>query len=173
MYMKKRYVMNEQYMWMTGYYDRYGKLCTLVKETNRTFIVDQSPLDILEYNINCIGYELQGAKNTAKRLLGRIHHYPILVNPMKRIVVFPTMSPHHENCIWFNPAHIKRTTSLKYHTVILFSNGQTITIPSKLSAFNNKIKRAEQLEELTRDSYFFVTNIENGNRLELNLDKKM
>lgn len=172
MFVKPRYIIKEQFLWMTGYYDRYGKMCTLVTETKRSFIVNQSPLEILEFSISCIGYELKGARNTAKRLLGNVHHCPILVNPIRRIVLFPTRSPLHEDCIWFNPAHIKRTRSHNYNTIIMFSNGKTVTIPAKLSAFNDKIKRAEQLEEMTRYSSFLLTLNEQHNELWMKVDRR-
>ncbi len=145
-------------MYMRGIFDRHGKMCTLVKETRKTFIVDQSPLEILEESIRQIGYNLSGAMETSKLLLGNIHHCPVLVNPIQRIVLFPTRSPFHEGCIWFNPAHTKRTTSLNRKTHITFSNGKTLIFPAKLSSFNCKIKRAEQLEEITRDSIFIILN---------------
>ncbi|MEH7524940.1 competence protein ComK [Bacillus sp. JJ1503] len=156
--MRPRYRITKQFMRMTGFYDSNGKMCTLVTETRKTFMVDQSPLEILDESIRCIGYDLKGAMITAKRLLGNVHHCPVLVNPIHRIVLFPTKSGLHEECTWFNPVHIKRTNSLNNQTTITFSNGQTITIPGKLSSFNCKIKRAEHLEEMTRDSIFFIIN---------------
>jgi competence protein ComK len=144
------YTINKQFMEMTGYYDRNGKFCTLVIETARTFIVDKSPLEIISDSIVCIGYDLRGATETAKKLLGNIYICPVLVNPNDRIVLFPTLSPKHIECVWFNPFHIKRTESLNRKTYIIYSNGQTRLIRAKLSSFNCKIKQAEQLEGMTK-----------------------
>ena len=143
-------------MRMSGFYDRNGKMCTLVEETRKTFIVDKSPLEILDDSIRKIGYNLNGAMETSKQLLGNVYHCPVLVNPIQRIVLFPTRSALHEECSWFNPVHTKRTSSLNRKTHIMFSNGKTFNFPAKLSSFNNKIKRAEQLEEMTRDSIFII-----------------
>lgn len=154
--MRKSYTVRKQMMWMTGYFDRYGKMCTLVKEKTRMFMVDQSPLEILSKSIECIGYDLRGAMDTSKRLLGDIHHCPVLVNPIDRIVLFPTKSPYHEECTWFNPVHIKRANNLDRKTFIMFSNGETMTFPATVSSFHSKTKRAEQLEDMTKDSLFFV-----------------
>ncbi|MGN7399406.1 competence protein ComK [Cytobacillus praedii] len=148
--MESRYTINKQFMEMTGYYDRNGKLCTLVTETGMTFIVDKSPLEIIRDNIVCIGYDLNGATKTARSLLGNIYNCPILVNPIDRIVIFPTLSPKHSECVWYNPVHIKRTRSLNRQTIILYSNGRTKLIRNKLAAFNCKIKQAEQLEDMTK-----------------------
>lgn len=158
MYVKQRYIIRKQFIQMTGYYDRFGNKCTLVTECHQKFIVDQSPLAILDDSIRSIGYDLRGARETAKRLLGNVHHCPILVNPIDRIVVFPTKSAYHEECVWFNPFHIKQTRSRKYKTIITFSNGETTLFPAKVSSFNDKIQKAEQLEEMTRNPFFFTMN---------------
>ncbi len=156
--MLRHYMINKYFMEMTGYYDRNGKLCTLVTETGKTFMVDKSPLEIIKVNIMCAGYDLRGAMETAKKLLGNIYHCPILVNPIDRIVLFPTLSPKHTECVWYNPVHIKRTSSLNHQTFIMCSNGKTKLIRAKLSSFNCKIKRAEQLEAMTRVTSFFILN---------------
>lgn len=162
----KEYIISKQMMRMAGFRDRYGNMCTLVTEVDQSFVVDRSPLEILEDSIQSIGYDLNGARNAAKRILGHYHHQPILVNPIDRIVLFPTKSAHHEECAWFNPAHIKRTTSLYSKTLILFSNNETIIFPAKLYSFNDKIKRAEQLESLTREPFLLSTIVNRpSNRL--------
>lgn len=150
MFMKSRYTINKRFMEMTGYYDRNGKLCTLVTETEKTFIVDKSPLEIINNNIMLAGYDLQGAMKTARFLLGNTYNCPILVNPINRIVIFPTLSPKHVECVWYNPFHIKRTSSLNRRTFIMYSNGKSKLITATLSSFNCKIKQAEQLEGLTK-----------------------
>ncbi|WP_425481992.1 competence protein ComK [Cytobacillus depressus] len=150
--MRSQYTINKDFKYMKGYRDRHGKLCTLVKETEKTFMVDKSPLEIIDDSIVRIGYNLKGAMETSKRLLGNIYHHPVLVCPIQRIVLFPTQSAKHEECIWFNPNHIKRTTSHKRQTFITFSNGKTKIIRAKLCSFNSKLQIAEQLENMTREN---------------------
>lgn len=149
---------------MTGHYDRYGKLCTRVFETKRTMIINKSPLEVLDYSIKCIGFDLRGALKTSRWHLGDIHMYPIMVNPIRRIILFPSRSPKHEENIWFNPQHIKRTTSSNRNTSIQFSNGSTLIIPTRLASFNHKLQTAEQLEKMTigenEKSFTFILNPE-------------
>ncbi|MEH7346842.1 competence protein ComK [Bacillus sp. JJ1532] len=52
----------------------------------------QTPLEILDESIRSIGYNLRGAIESSKRLLGIVHCCPVLVNPIDRIVVFPQIS---------------------------------------------------------------------------------
>jgi competence protein ComK len=136
-------------MYMTGQYDRNGKQCTLVTETRRTFIVDQSPLEIIHYSTLYAGSSLKGAMEASRWLLGGIHMCPITVNPIQKIVVFPTRSAKHEDTIWFNPSHIKRATSHDGKALVHFKNRTTLLIPMRPSSFNNKLLTAEQLKAMT------------------------
>lgn len=146
---EKSYLINHLMMYMVGYYDRNGKLCTLVKEVNRTFLVDQTPLQILEYSIKCIGFDLKGALSSSKWILGEMKMYPVMVNPILRICLFPIKSAKNHDTLWFNPVHIKRTSGIMRDTEIEFKNGQSMKVHSRISSFNNKLLTAEQLLNMT------------------------
>ncbi|MBY0097309.1 competence protein ComK [Mesobacillus maritimus] len=149
MFIKDHYFIDTKFMFMMTHYDRCGNPCAQVTSTKGTFIVDQSPVQVLNESIQQIGFNYRGALETSKKLLGEIHMYPIMINPIYRIVVFPTRSHHHEDTIWFNPQQIKRTLSFNRKTMILFNNGTTILVPIRLASFNTKLKNAEQLEKMT------------------------
>lgn len=148
MFIENKYTINPNFMYMVGQYDRNAKLCTLVTEVERTFIVDRSPLEILDDSIKCIGFDLRGAMATAKWLLGNKHMCPIMVNPIHNICVFPNKSAMHNDTMWFNPYHIARTNSLNLKTKVEFTNGSTILAPSKLYSFNHKLQTAEQFRNM-------------------------
>ncbi|PLS02319.1 competence protein ComK [Neobacillus cucumis] len=148
MYLEKKYIINPNFLYMVGYYDRHAKLCTLVKELHRTFVVDRSPLEILNDSIKCIGFDLRGAMETAKWMLGNKYMCPIMVNPINKICVFPDKSVKNADTIWFNPCHIVRTKSANQNAQVVFTNGQTITLPLKLYTFNQKLQTAEQFRKM-------------------------
>lgn len=137
--------------YMTGFYDRNGKLCSLVNELYRTIIVDRSPLEILEDSIRCSGFDLKGALSTAKWILGDIPMCPFMVNPIQGICVFPTKSSKHEETIWFNPCHIVWTDPYYLYTKVKLTNGLVITVPCRLFSFNTKKQKAEQLRRITAE----------------------
>jgi competence protein ComK len=144
------YVVNQLLLFMVGVYDRNGKLCTLVQEENEAFIVDRSPLEILAHSIRCIGFDYKGALATSKWILGDdILMHPVMVNPILKICLFPTRSHNKPDTLWFNPFHIKRTTGVQRKTLVEFQNGKKLTVLMQLSAFNNRLKTAEQLRNLT------------------------
>ncbi|MDQ0201917.1 competence protein ComK [Neobacillus ginsengisoli] len=143
------YIINQHLMCMVGVYDRNGKTCTIVREVNKTFIVDKSPLEILEISIKSIGFNLKGAMATSKWFLGDIHMCPVMVNPILKICLFPIQSAKRVDTMWFNPDHIHRTNSFYRKTNVKFKNGFHMLVNSKLSSFNNKLKIAEQYQEIT------------------------
>lgn len=162
MLIEEHYIINEEMKFMTGCFDRHGNLCTLVHETERLVMVNKSPLKVLDYSIRCIGFDLRGAMETSKWLLDQTQMCPIMINPILRIVLFPTKSHLHEDNIWFNPHHIKRTIGSKGKSKIQFSDGSSITIPARLSSFNHKLQTAEQLKSMTIETankpFTFVLN---------------
>lgn len=148
-FMEKYYIINQYMMYREGRYNEYGKLCTKVTQTDQTFLVDRSPMTILEDSIKCIGFNLKGAMSTAKWILGNTSMCPVMVNPIKRICVFPHKSAKKADAMWFNPTHIMKTTSLYRNTNVQFSNGLCIKVPMRLSSFNTKLATAEQLRDIT------------------------
>jgi competence protein ComK len=136
-------------MYMVGFYDRNGKFITRVTQVNGSFVVDKSPLEIIEDSIRCIGFDFKGALSTAKWILGDIHMCPVMINPIHKICVFPTKSAKHVDSIWLNPHHIVRTSSLYRDTLLELTDGQTLEVPCRLTAFNSKLTHAEQLSKIT------------------------
>ncbi|WP_045518917.1 competence protein ComK [Neobacillus niacini] len=149
MFIEPHYIINQHMMYMFGLLDRNAKVCTLVREFHRVFIVDRSPLEILDDSLRCIGFNLKGAMDTAKIIIGNNMMCPVMINHIHNICVFPDKSHKHEDTIWFNPCHILRTQSSKRKTHIEFRNRQTLKNDSKLFSFNNKWKSAEQLSTIT------------------------
>jgi competence protein ComK len=162
------YSLTQDMMYMIGFYDCHAKACTLVKETERIFVVYQSPMEILEYSIKKTGYNLKGAMETSREVNGS-KMCPIMVNLLQKLVVFPTQSAKHVETMWLNPDQIQRTYGTKLlnrKTNIEFKNGLIITVDSRLSFFNDKLKRAEQYRDniiaSAQHPLSFITNQKSG-----------
>lgn len=136
---------------MMGEYDQFGKLCARVMAGKSSFLVDRTPLHLLNDTLTYIGFDLRGAMTGAKSILGKKIKCPIIVNPYLGICLFPNKSPQKADCIWFNPEHIITTTAMGNETKVELSNGYSIRVDSKLSAFNEKIQTANQLIRLSMD----------------------
>lgn len=151
------YLVDTNVIIMTGEYDNHGKLCARVMIGNETLLVDRTPVQLLNDTLKYIGFDLKGALEGAKEIIGEKYMRPVVVNPYKGICLFPNKSPKKEDCIWFNPDHIVKTKSRGYKTEVELSNGVSILIDSKLSYFNKKLQTAFQLKR---------TSIDRGNNLD-------
>ncbi|MEH7076562.1 competence protein ComK [Neobacillus drentensis] len=147
--MQKSYFVEKKMILLTGEYDGYGTLCTRVVTGGVSFLVDQTPLQLLDDNLVYIGYDLRGAMSSAKNILGERVGCPIIINPYLGICLFPNKSPYKSDCIWFNPEHIVRTKAIGAKTEIELSNGHSIIVDTRLTSFNNKILQAKQLMQIT------------------------
>ncbi|MED4206660.1 competence protein ComK [Neobacillus mesonae] len=145
------YMIDEMMILMTGEYDQYGKLCTRVMDGAAAFLVDRTPLQLLDDTLTYIGFDLRGAMSSAKLILGKKMKYPVIVNPYLGVCLFPVNSPHKADCIWFNPEHIMKTTAAGNKTKVELSNGYYIMVDLKLYYFNNKIQTARQLMRISKE----------------------
>ncbi|OIK09406.1 hypothetical protein BIV60_23995 [Bacillus sp. MUM 116] len=168
--MEKFHIIKPSFMYMEGHVDRNAMLCSKVTQTDGIILVDKSPVKILDDSIRCIGFNLKGALETSKWIMGDSYMCPIMVNPILRIVVFPTKSIKNEDSIWLNPNQILRTSSYFNKTRVEFKNGHTLIVPCRLSAFNTKLQTAEQFRRITcgmgRDPLCFVLEPKR-NRIQL------
>jgi competence protein ComK len=133
---------------MMGEYDRYGKLCARVLAGRSSFLVDRTPLQLLDDTITYIGFDLRGAMASAKLTLGEKARCPIIVNPYQGIYLFPNKSPFRPDCIWFNPEHIVGTKAIGNKTKVELSIGHSIIVDSRIHSFNNRIQKANQLMQI-------------------------
>lgn len=163
MALQKNYFVEKKTIFMMGEYNRLGKLCTRVMAGPSAFLVDRSPLQVLNDTLTYLGFDLRGAVIGAKAVLEKKAKCPIIVNPYLGICLFPTKSPRKEDCIWFNPKHIVRTGALGSKTKVELSNGYCILVDSKLSTFNDKIQKAQQLIKLSTKRGIHPNPITYGN----------
>lgn len=139
------YIVDEKLILLMGEYDPFGKLCSRIMAGKSAFMVDRTPLQLLDDSLIYIGFDLRGAVAGAKSVLNKKMKCPIIVNPYLGICLFPSKSPYKPDCIWFNPNHIVNTTAFGNKTKVELSNGYSITMDEKLSTFNDKIQLAQQL----------------------------
>lgn len=147
---QKQYFIEKKMILMMGEYDSNGKLCTRVMAEKTSFLVDRTPLQLLNDNLTYIGFNLDGPMKGAKAILGKRNKCPVIVNPYLGICLFPDKSPNKADCILFNPEHIVKTTAIRSQTLVEFSNGHSIIVDCKLSAFNHKIETAKQLLRISK-----------------------
>lgn len=157
------YKINRDLMYIRGFYDQNGYICTEIKEMNRPeFVIDMDPIRVIDHNLRCFGFNFKGAVEGSRWLLGTEKMPPIVGNPLDKIVILPTRSFYHIGNIWINPTIIKRTFGANNETLILYENGEMYTVPNRLTSFNNKLQIADQLKKIifeTEGRPQFFTNV--------------
>lgn len=120
-----------------------------VIETEAEYIVNNPPLNILEYSCEYFGSSYEGRKEGTKKLLGITHKSPIVVEESRKIIFFPTTSAENEKCVWINLEKIDKYYKLDpKRTAIVFKNGNLIELDISYGSLTNQILRASRLKFL-------------------------
>jgi len=143
-----RYIINLNTILVTGKYNSFGKLCTIVIEGESTILVDKSPINVIKDSLRYYGQDLKGAIEGSKSILGTAKMQPFIVCEAQDICLFPHISPTHPDCIWFNHVHIIHTKALGLYTLIELSNRRSFKIKARLTAFNTKKQKAGDLRRI-------------------------
>ncbi|MDN3015794.1 competence protein ComK [Paenibacillus sp. BSR1-1] len=168
MEIKYNYLINKKTILLYGEIHKNGELYTFVIDGEDMFLVAMPPVKLIDRSLMSYGSNFKGALKSSQLLLGKKRKmYPIKIDGSLDIWVFPTKSYKNENCVWFALNHVKNTQprGVKF-TKICLSNGHTIEIVMKESAFRNKCRQTEELKEIiinnTKISENFLTEPKKG-----------
>ncbi|PLR95896.1 competence protein ComK [Bacillus sp. T33-2] len=143
------YMINKETVLLTGEYDEFGSLCTRVIEGEKTFLVQRTPVQVINKTLLRLGSSFRGARDSSKEVLGVMKMYPLKINQYLGIWLFPTKACSKQNCVWFSLMHIKKTKAIGVRkTEVLLSYNHTFEIEMKETSFNNKRQKAEELREI-------------------------
>ena len=71
-------------------------------EKTKTFVVDLTPMKIIENSCAYFGSSYQGRFLGTKNLIGISHKAPIIIEESREIIFFPTNSPRIYECAWIS-----------------------------------------------------------------------
>jgi hypothetical protein len=149
--MKNWFILHQDVIAIKGMYDQ-GILCSIIKLKDRsTILVKGSPEEVIRDTIHYFRFYFTDDKFFQVRR-GSRDLCPVEVNPIHNMCFF-LHTTSKSNCpIWFNVAHIEKTTPFGQRTKIHFSNGETKLVDSVIGQFNKKMYAA--LICKTTDSLF-------------------
>ena len=129
-----------------------GYLYTKLYDEDTSYIVKNSPLNILKDSIIGYGSDYQGAKNSSKSYLGGSYSLPLQISGQHRIYMFPTHTCRDSECAWIALDHYKGCDSVDNRKCLLhLSNQITICINCKASLlmkrYNNALKLKDRIEK--------------------------
>ena len=139
--MKDWFILHQDVIAIKGVYHQ-GNLCSIIKLNDRsTILVKRSPEEVIRDTIHYFGFYFTGDKFFQVRR-GSRDLCPVEGNPFHNMCFFLQSSSKGYHSIWFNVAHIEKTTSFGQRTKIHFSNGETKLVDSVIGQFNKKMNAA-------------------------------
>jgi len=125
---------------------------SLVYEDDERYIINQTPYKIMEESCKYFGSTYKGRKDGARDILGAEYKVPIIVEDSDNLIVFPTTSPHAEDCVWICLKRVKTFEKIdSNNTKIIFDNNTNIIVPCSYRTIENQISRASRLDLIMRN----------------------
>ena len=143
----KNYILKNEAILALPKRDEYGNLFTVVMEIDGPVDVDLCPTELIDSNLRYYGSSLQGARDGALTILGKVKMNPVTVSERLNLYWLPSISPTNEGCIWVALHHITDYISInKKQTQVIFTGGTTLIIDMSESAFDKKVQKAYKLK---------------------------
>ena len=120
---------------------------TIVYETDDSFVVDETPLQIMEDSCEYFGSSFEGRQAGTLKMLWYTHKVPIIVEESRDLIFFPTLSPKNEECSWISYNHIIKPDKFKNKTILELKNGKKILINSSVAIIDNQLYRCSRLKD--------------------------
>ncbi len=133
---------------------------TRVYEEDSNFIVNKCANEIMEESCEYFGSSLAGRKKGTENLIGVSYKAPIIVEESNSIIFFPTTSPRLPECSWLRLSSIDRYYYEKNHLIVVFKNGDKLSLDTTYGIVDNQVMRATRLESVL-----------NGRKLEKKIQK--
>lgn len=119
-------------------------------EANRTLIVNQTPMKIIDRSCKYFGSSYQGRFMGTKNLIGVSHKAPIIIEETREIIFFPTSSPRLNNCSWLSLKHLQNYKKSNNNSIIVFNSGYLLNLDISYGVLDNQVLRATRLESVLR-----------------------
>ena len=120
---------------------------TIVYEEDDSFVVDKSPLKIVEESCEYFGSSLEGRQIGTSKIIGFTHKVPVIVEESFDLIFFPTLSPKNDECAWLSYSHIFKPNKFKDKTIIELKNGKKILVDVSTAIIDNQLYRCSRLKE--------------------------
>ena len=121
-----------------------------VMEEEESYVVSKSTTEIIDNSCKFFGSSYLGRHEGTKTMIGVSYKAPIIVEESRGVIFFPTCSPRYDNCYWISLNNIKDYFKEGKQTVLLFKNGQKITLDISYGSLENQILRSTRLESVLR-----------------------
>lgn len=123
------------------------KVFSSVLEVDDEFIVEKSPLKIIDHTCKYFGSSFQGRMRGSQSLLKIHHKVPVAIDYHMGLFMFPTASPQRDDCIWMSLDSIVGIRKLDYNcSLISFRNRTMKRISVSPSIIHHQMLRTAMLK---------------------------
>ncbi|MFD1850029.1 competence protein ComK [Oceanobacillus bengalensis] len=143
------YEMNPLTLAIVAEQDSNGELISKVLEEDMEYVVESTPLSIIEYSCKFFGSSLKGRQEGSRDICGISNKIPIAIDPSSGMYFFPTASPNNSKCSWIAHSHIDKIKKIQKHsTEFIFKNGNRIVLDVSYGSMLNQVQRTAQYRYL-------------------------
>lgn len=129
----------------------YGKNKSKVVENYITYIINQTPFEIINESCKNYGSSFIGRCESTEYLTGVKYKCPIVISEVKEIIMFPTLSAKCVNCVWINYHGIlKYYNSKPKELTIILKNNRRIFLELSNRIISNQIFKSSRLESVIK-----------------------
>ena len=118
-----------------------------VIETEAEYIVNNPPLNILEYSCEYFGSSYEGRLKWSKEILKTRIKLPVIIEESKNIIFFPTRSISNNDCIWLSYNNITRIERNGNSTNVFFNDNRVYSIDVSYDILDRQIYNCLRLEK--------------------------
>jgi competence protein ComK len=119
---------------------------TVVYETDKSFVVNETPIKIMENSCEFFGSSLEGRQKATTKIIGVTHKVPVIVSETFNLIFFPSSSPRNNDCIWLSYSHIFKPSKFNNHTLLELVSGKKIILNVSTGIIDNQLYRASRLK---------------------------
>jgi len=123
---------------------------TKIIEKDNSFIVNNTPMKIIENSCRYFGSSYEGRFVGTKNLIGISHKAPIIIEESREIIFFPTNSPRLYDCAWISLKNLQNYKKNDTNSTVIFNNGNSINLDISYGSLDNQVLRAARLESVLR-----------------------
>lgn len=124
--------------------------CSKVIEKDSNFVIEKTPMQIIEDSCSFFGSSYTGRATGTKKLIGVSHKAPIIVEESREIIFFPTSSPRLYECCWVSLKNIEHYHKKEKCSAIIFNSGFLLELDMSYGSLDNQVLRATRLESVIR-----------------------
>ena len=107
--------------------------------------INNSFMNIIDYNCKINGSSYLGRYESSKLLIGLSSKLPILLEEIGREIYIPTNSIRNMNCCWISYNNLKDYYKNDKKVVLVFKNNKKITLDISYKVFEKQILKVNKL----------------------------